>query len=214
LNDKSPDPLIDVDIARIKFVHQHTTLPKKDSLYVAALEQIVQKYPANSVALEAKFLLAQHNENLAGQYQPNGDTTHRYARIKAKELLEAIINQDAKAPGAIKAYNLLQSINQKNLHFQVEKVNLPAKPFRVLVQYKNIPTLYFKLIRPTVKMKEEWSDYGDENFWKNLVNATSYKSWQQELPVTNDLQQHSVEVKADGLRIGEYILVASTDKDF
>jgi uncharacterized protein YfaS (alpha-2-macroglobulin family) len=214
LNDKTPDALIDADVARIVFVNQHTTLIHKDSLYVNALEQIVQKYPGNSVALEAKFLIAQQYENLASQYQPNGDTTHRYARIKAKELAEAIIKQDAKASGAIKAYNLLQSINEKNLQFQVEKVNLPAKPFRVFVQYKNIPTLYFKLVRPTEKMKEEWTDYGDENFWKTLVAANSFKSWQQELPATNDLQQHSVEVKADGLPMGEYILVASSDINF
>ena len=112
LNDKVPDAVIDADIARIVFVHQHTTLIKKDSLYLAALEKIVQKYPANSMALEAKFLMAQYYENLAGQYQPHGDTTHRYARIKAKELAEAIIKQDARAPGAIHVYNLLQRINQ------------------------------------------------------------------------------------------------------
>ena len=35
LNDKTPDPLIDVDIERIGFAHQHTTLYKKDSLYVS-----------------------------------------------------------------------------------------------------------------------------------------------------------------------------------
>src|SRR5690606_3858389 len=89
LNDQTTDALIDADIARIAFVYQHSILTSKDSLYVAALEQIVKKYPANSVALQAKFLLAQHFENLASQYQPNGDTTYRYARLKAKELAES-----------------------------------------------------------------------------------------------------------------------------
>ena len=40
------------------------------------------------------------------------------------------------------------------------------------------------------------------------------QSWQQSLPATNDLQQHSAEIKMDALPAGEYILLASTDKDF
>lgn len=40
------------------------------------------------------------------------------------------------------------------------------------------------------------------------------KSWQQPLPATNDLQEHKVEIKIDGLPAGEYILLASDNADF
>lgn len=53
----------------------------------------------------------------------------------------------------------------------------------------------------------------DEKYWPAIISATPFKHWQQQLPATNDLQEHSVEIKIDGLATGEYILVASDKKE-
>ena len=53
----------------------------------------------------------------------------------------------------------------------------------------------------------------DEKYWPAIISATPFKNWQQQLPATNDLQEHSVEIKIDGLATGEYILVASDKKE-
>ena len=54
----------------------------------------------------------------------------------------------------------------------------------------------------------------DEKYWPAIIAAKPIRSWEQSLPATNDLQQHSAEIKIDALPAGEYLLVASTDKDF
>src|SRR5262249_27520177 len=51
-------------------------------------------------------------------------------------------------------------------------------------------------------------------YWSTMIAATPLKSWQQNLPVTNDLQQHSAEIKIDGLPAGEYVLLGSDNADF
>ncbi len=49
---------------------------------------------------------------------------------------------------------------------------------------------------------------------RRYLKATALKTWQQPLPATGDLQQHSVEIKIDALPVGEYILLASSEKQF
>ncbi|MER3497910.1 MAG: alpha-2-macroglobulin [Chitinophagaceae bacterium] len=213
LNDAKPDALIDADIDRIEFVNQYSVHPDKKNLYLAALQHIANKYKDDPAAAQAWFLIAKQYNQDANSYQPNGDTTHRFDRVKAKEILQRIIAQKDSSEGKINAYNLLQEITRKNLLFSVEKVNLPAQPFRVLVEYKNIDQLYLRLITAD-KLKEELENYWDEKSWTKITSATALKNWQQPLPATNDLQQHTVEIKIDALDAGEYFLLAATTKDF
>ncbi len=211
LNDAKPDALIDADIQRIEFVKEKSTHPDKDKLYFNAINHIARQYENTPAAAQAWYLVAAYYDEKANSYKPCGDTTQRYARIKAKEILEKVLQQKDSSEGKINAYNLLNQINSKSLQFSVEKVNVPDQPFRALVKYKNISTLYLRVIKADAKLKEQLANQYDEKYWPAIIAATPVKSWQQTLPATNDLQQHSTEIKVDGLPIGEYILVASSE---
>ncbi|MBC7948833.1 MAG: alpha-2-macroglobulin, partial [Chitinophagaceae bacterium] len=50
--------------------------------------------------------------------------------------------------------------------------------------------------------------------WASLLSLKAIRSWDQPLPDTRDMQTHQAEVKLDALPIGEYILIASTDRSF
>ena len=213
LNDAKPDALIDADIQRIEFVNDKSTHPDKDKLYFNAINHIARQYENTPAASQAWYLVAAYYDEKANSYKPGGDTTQRYARIKAKEILEKVLQQKDSSEGKINAHNLLNLINSKSLQFSVEKVNVPDQPFRALVKYKNISTLYLRLIKADAKLKELLANQYDEKYWPAIIAATPVKSWQQILPATNDLQQHSTEIKVDGLAIGEYILVASSDNN-
>jgi len=212
LKDAKPDALIDVDINRILFVHENSTHEDKDSLYRIALENIRSTYSNNQTAHKASYLLALHYEELANSYNHLQDTTHRFARLKAKELLEPIVKGSAgKTEIWAQSYNLLAEIKRKALSFQLEKVNLPERPFRALVSYKDVSTAYFRLIKADERIKKALEDrYEGDKYWNALINAPSIKNWSQTLPETNDLQTHSAEVKVDALPVGEYILLASS----
>ncbi len=214
LRDPKPDALIDADLLRIEFVKRRSTHPEKDKLYFNAINHIARQYENLPAASQAWYLLANYYEEQAKTYKPDSDTTHRYARIKAKEILEKVLAQKDSSEGKINAYNLLQEVNSRTLQFNLEKVNTPNQPFRALVNYRNFTTLYLRLIKPGEALKNNLENSYDEKYWPSILDARVEKSWQQTLPVTNDMQQHGVEIKIDGLPAGEYLLVAGTDKDF
>lgn len=215
LEDALPAALIDVDIERISFVYQHAVMENKDELYVAALNHIIRKYAKNPEAATASYLLALHYEQLAAQYDPLKDTAYHLSRIKARDiLLEVVKDSSIKNEGWTNSYNLLAEINRPNFSFEVEKVNVPNQAFRALVKFRNLTQLHFRLIRADRQVKEQMRNRYDEKYWSLLLAQTPIKTWSQALPAAPDLMQHSVEIKVDGLPVGEYILVASARNDF
>ena len=210
LNDARPDALIDVDLERSQYVKSHSTLPNANDLYREALEAITEKYGSLAAASQAWYLLAAYYEEQANRYEPLKDTAHRYERIKAQSILERVVKDSAaKTEGWANSYNLLQEIRRPSFSFEIEKVNVPGQPFRALVRYRNVPALHLRVIRASKELKEQLEQRSDEKYWSALVGASPLQSWTQQLPATNDLQQHAVEIKVDALPIGEYILLAS-----
>ncbi len=214
LNDAKPDALIDADIQRIGFVKEKSVHPEKSKLYFNALDRIARKYENLPASAQASYLMAAWYEEKAAEYKPYGDTTHRFDRVKAKEICEKILQQKDSSEGKINCRNLLNQIKSKTLHFTVEKVNVPGQPFRALVNYRNFNTIYLRVIRVDEKIKELMVNTYDEKYWPAVIAAKPVTSWQQLLPATNDMQAHNAEIKIDALPSGEYVLVVSDEKDF
>jgi uncharacterized protein YfaS (alpha-2-macroglobulin family) len=215
LNDPKPDALVDVDIDRIAFVNRQSVHPDKDRLYFNAVNHIAHQYGNLPAASQAWFLLANYYMQRAAGYKPFQDTTHRYDLVKAKEICERVIAQKDSSQGKVNCMNLLKNITMPFLHFQVEKVNLPNQPFRVLINYKNLSAVNLRIIKASdFPNLENIRQSSDENYWTSLFQTKSVRSWTQALPATGDYQQHAVEIKIDALPSDEYILLASSDKNF
>jgi uncharacterized protein YfaS (alpha-2-macroglobulin family) len=214
LHDTKPDALIDADIQRIEFVKNKSVHPDKDQLYFNAINHIAHQYEDMPAASQAWYLMANNYNEQANEYKPYGDSTHRFDRVKAKEICERVLAQKDSSEGKINCYNLLNTIKAQSLQFNIEKVNLPDQPFRALVKYKNLNQLYLRIIKPDENLKKQLENQYDEKYWSSIIAASSMKNWQQQLPVTNDLQQHSTEIKIDALSVGEYLLVVSSNKNF
>ena len=210
LKDTKPDALLDADIQRLEFVHENSTHPDKDSLYRMALKHLVSQYQNLPAASQAWYLLAKEYNSDAETYKPFGDTTHRYARVKAKEICEKVIAQKDSSEGKINCINLLKRIKAKELNFSLEKVNVPNKAFRSLVKYRNLDKVFLRLVKADEK-PADILNYYDEKIWAQLLKMPAIRNWQQAFPSTNDYQTHSVEIKIDELPIGEYILLAASD---
>lgn len=214
LRDAKPDALIDADLRRIHFVKNNSVHPEKDSLYFNAINHIAQQYQDLPAATQAWYLLAAYHEEKAAAYTPYGDSTHRYSRVKAREILERILLQKDSSEGRVNAHNLLLQVNAMSLQFELEKVNLPAQPFRASVQYRNFSKLYLRLVKADEKLKDNLQDPYDEKYWPTLLAAEALRNWEEELPATGDLQEHRTEIKIDGLPAGDYVLLASAEPGF
>jgi uncharacterized protein YfaS (alpha-2-macroglobulin family) len=214
-NDKNPDALIDADLERINFVNQYAIMQNKDSLYLAALKHLSEKYADNPLSAQATFLIAQNIYTKAIQAHQNGDSVSEYTIVKAKEILDDLVKKFPKSEGGINAQNLLKTILHPSLSLATEKVNVPSQPFRTLVNYQNFNTVYFRIVSLTPELKQALQkEYDNDKLFQKLISLKNLRTWKQDLPKTNDYFSHSVEVKIDALPVGEYALIVSADDNF
>lgn len=214
LEDKDPGALIDVDLARLQYVRQKSVHPDKDELYFMAVGHVADQYQSTPAAAQAWYLKALHLNEKADNYRLGKDSTDRFERVKALEILRQVIRDNPESEGGVNAFNLAKIITRKSLSLSVEAVNSIAKPFRALVKYRDLDKLYFRVIRVTEFLRKNLESDEQNAKWKILAGIQAVKSWEQPLPDTKDFQEHSVEIKADGLPSGEYMLLASSDPGF
>lgn len=214
LDDPSPDALIDVDLARIQYVRQKSVHPDKDSLYYMAINHVAEQYQSTPGAAQAWYLKAAWLHERADRFQAGKDSTVRYENVQAVAICEKIASENPDTEGGINAHNLLNMIRQMQLGVMLERVNEPQKPFRALVNFKNIPLLHFRLIKADAAAIANYEGDDYQNKWKVLARTPAMRKWTQALPDTRDYRQHSTEVKVDGLETGDYILLAGTDSGF
>ncbi|MGG9960438.1 alpha-2-macroglobulin family protein [Ferruginibacter sp. SUN106] len=213
-NDAKPDALIDADLIRLNFVNQYSTIEGKEKLYETALKNIEDKYPENPAVAQAAYLRAKIYFDRGEQFEANGKTENQFEKKRAKELCEAIAKKFPKSEGGIYSQNLIATIIQPTLNIETEKVNTISDPFRTLVVYKNVPKVYFRIIKTSKEeiKKIDRRDY--EKLWSYYVNLKAVKSWSVTLPDPSDYQEHGTEIKIDGLDNGVYFILASLTENF
>ncbi|RYG36848.1 MAG: hypothetical protein EOO01_30545, partial [Chitinophagaceae bacterium] len=188
------------------------TYANKDELYKSALEKSIAGNKNDAVTAPALLSLAAWYAEKGRAYDPNVDTTGRYYLIKARELAQKVVAFSKSTAANSESAALINEIDRKEITLKAEKVNVSKDPFRVLVSYRNVTTVYFRVIKlqDTQLGQESW----DPKFWKRVVALPAIKTYEYNLPPTNDHQQHRVEVKIETLPLGEYGIVASSSKDF
>ena len=210
-NDKDKNALVDVDIERVQWVYSNLTNEKKEEQYQTTLELIAKNDAAR--ASQANYLLAQLYVNNAETYQPFGDTTQRYSKVKALQIIEAaLVRFKQTDEGTGNLNNLRSQILQKNITVETEKVNIPNKPFRALVSFNNVDTIFVRVLK--LSGKEIANEFADNLDFVDLAKKKAYASFTQPLPQTNDYQTHKVEIKIDALPAGKYVLLTSSSSDF
>ena len=214
LTDANPDALLDADLIRLNFANQHGIFTNKDRLYENALLNIETSFNNNPVAAQAMYLRAQLYYTQGSEFEALSKKDHQYEIKRAKELCEIAMNRFPKSEGAINSQNLLNQIKMPLLNLETEKVNIGGQPFRSLVKYKNISTLYFRIIKTNREQikKINYSNYDDN--WKAVLDIKPLKNWDINLPNLQDFQQHSTEIKIDALQPGTYFILASINPDF
>ncbi len=213
-NDKDPEAFIDVDLERIVWVNAHNSIDNSELFYRQALEEITKLYPDTSGSAQAWYLRAAIDADKASKYQPFGDTAGRFGYINAKAIIDERLKiQAAASEGRSNMQQLLASIVKKELHAQVENINVPDAPFRMYVSYRNVETVFIRII-DAVQLKKINRQTSDDDYWKQLAALPYIKMTEQKLPLTGDYQQHSTEIKIEALSPGSYAILASGGKDF
>jgi hypothetical protein len=212
--DANPDALIDADLIRLSFVHNNAVLENKEKLYEEALLAIEQQYPNNPAIAQAMFLRGSIYLSRGQQYEALTKNENQYEIKRARELFEIAYSRFPKSEGGVNAKNAILQTGQPSLNIETEQVNVPLQPFRSLVKYKNIKTLYLRVIKTTREELKSLDRREYEKLWKAYTEMKPVKSWNINLPDLQDYQEHATEIKIEGLPAGTYLLLASIDPNF
>ncbi|MDP6908178.1 MAG: MG2 domain-containing protein, partial [Flavobacteriales bacterium] len=208
------------DLRRLKFMHRRSQLAEKDSLYEAALRQLLSSHPNQPLYAEITHHLADLFYHL-GSNASLKDSAVQWNWKTAYELCESVIGAYPNSFGSRNCKSLMEQIAMKNFRLQAEKVVLPNKPFRVLVNYRNLGnvkssewTVYAQIakIDPLKYRAEAKRNYGEKRIKWLKKNSTPVAETSFNLPNPGDFHEHSIELPLDELPIGTYVVFVGTDK--
>ncbi|MCE9539445.1 MAG: hypothetical protein K8R85_09535, partial [Bacteroidetes bacterium] len=207
--------LIDVDLKRLKFVKNKSVSEIKDSLYLKALLNLEKRFAANPASAEVSYEIAKVYFEKGNKYKPLQSDENKWLKKQALELCEAVIKKYPGSDGAINCAVLKTQIYEHSIDFITDKVALPNQSFRALLTYKNLKTVYVRIAQMDIdKYNKSVERYYGEQLIKQYLKLTPLKEWTVELPVDEDFQSHSLEIKIPELPLGHYVILVGSEKTF
>jgi uncharacterized protein YfaS (alpha-2-macroglobulin family) len=221
-NDNDKDALMEIDLKRLQYVKQYLALPDKQDLYLNALQKLEQKYIHLPVSTMVTYKIAEVWAEKGSEYKPLQGDEHKWDIKKAYDICDEAIKRFPKSDGAIMAYNFQKSLLIKSSSATIEKVNVPNLPFRTLVHYKNFSNLYWRAVKVSredvrAERKKWQNNYNvdrEQKFIEYFTAKSVAKSGQVALPDDKDYQQHSTEIKIEGMPEGDYVILFSPNPEF
>ncbi|MDD5362651.1 MAG: alpha-2-macroglobulin family protein [Ignavibacteria bacterium] len=220
LKDGNIDALLDADLIRLKFVYDNSVNPLKTNLYLNTLEKLAEKYSKHPYSTMVKYYSASEYYKNGNVYDSEDNINDKFKT--AHKICEDAIASFPESEGADYCRALITKIEEKSLGLSLEEYNIPNKPFRSLVTYRNINKLYFKILKTSYAELDEFSEYksGYKNtdFVNKIIDSIKTRipvqSFSVNLPASDDFRIHKTEIKIPSLPGGEYILLAGTDENF
>ncbi|WP_422081662.1 alpha-2-macroglobulin family protein [Ulvibacterium sp.] len=208
------EALVDVDIERLRFIHQNAVFPNKDAAYLDVLQNSAENLSHHEVSGLYRYEIALLYNQWGNSYQSKSKEEHRWKLKEALTLCESVIAQFPESTGAEKCKALRSEILSKSLQLTVEQHIPIDSPSRILVNYKNLDELQFVAYEASnndiKKLNTLYPESEQLNFIKKL---SAVKNWEAQLKNENDFQRHDIEVLLPKLGNGQYILLAVPKAD-
>ena len=217
--DVTTKAFVDVDIERLNFVLQHATFSNKNALLLKTLMSKSNELKTSELSTLYDFEIASVYQKQGNLYYQNGNDNektneNRWKLKEAIELCNSVIARFPKSIGAQKCAVLIEQIRQPHLQLQTEEFIGINSPSRLLVTYKNLETLDFKIYKISQKQLEKYNSIyrvdEKEAFFKKLNPIETFSS---ALKTEGDYQIHSTEIVLPSLANGLYLIKTSTISD-
>jgi uncharacterized protein YfaS (alpha-2-macroglobulin family) len=195
------EALADLDLKRIHFLYNKAKLVGKDSLYLAALQQIAATYSDKPTSSQALVLQGQY-------FQDQDSLKIAYSYFKKAVAVYPL------SLGGKNASKLMARIEAKALAVNMEDLNIPGKPLLALLSYQNVTNArisIYKLSSAQIddyNRRDDYQTFGTQRLeflQKMKPVAISELNWED----ASDFRKHSAEIKIDALPAGNYVLLAA-----
>ena len=211
LKDKDASALADVNIERLLFVKQHATFNEKDTILLEALKNEVEQNKSTNIAGLYQFEIASIYYQQGLQFNHKTNTDVRWKTKEALDICNEVIAKFPKSKGAEKCNILKEQILNQQLQLTAENFIPVQMPSRLLVAYKNLSELDFKVYKLNHSQFEEFNKtYRQDDQLEFIKNLDVTKQWHSSLRNENDYQNHSTEVLFPKLNNGIYLIHASS----
>jgi hypothetical protein len=165
-----------------------------------------------SVLMAETFTQGQTQRGKRGS-QPQANNEDNINYVEAKKPCDAVLEKFPKTEASSRAETILQQIEQRSLGINLEKVIVPNQPSLAKISYKEVKTLYCKVVTVTMQeMKDKTYDYNND--YQVIASRKGIKNWSVNLPDKHDYKGHNTEIKIDALPLGTYALIVSEDANF
>jgi len=213
--DTNPEALIDLELERLSWVWQSYTLFNKDSLYLAALNKLEEKFATKPASAEVSYYKASWYNTKGGEYKPLQGDSLKWHNKTAHQVASDAIKKYPDSYGASLCKQLISTLTVKSLNCQAEQVNEPKAASRSLVKFKNVNEVFFKVFKTTQKHNDDLTrKYYNEKLVAQYLGLPLVQTFSYKLPDDGDLNEHSIEVKIPELELGYYVVLASTSPEF
>jgi hypothetical protein len=214
LEDKNPAALVDVDLKRLRFVYNAGIISNKEIIYEKILRNMLKMYEGIPAVTEVFHELAELYNGLGAKYKPGGSEDYKWHKKKARELCLEAVKLYPSSIGASFCKSLINQIEAKHLKVTMETALVPDTPSRGLVEYRNIDTAFFKIVKTDIEEIQKFHRMRREQMIAKLIAKPSVKQWNTSMPVDGDYQIHSAEVKLEAFKSGQYALLAANTENF
>jgi uncharacterized protein YfaS (alpha-2-macroglobulin family) len=213
-DDQHPGALIDVNLKRLKFVHNELSISVKDSLYIDALQAIATRYKDFPGSTDALYEIASLYLRQGEDYKPGDGDNIRMLKRKAELVCDTAIERFPHSQGGENCKHLKAVINEKSISFQSEKVNIPGKAFFGSIKYTNVNNVFVRISKMDLTSDEDISGLYGERLIKHYLGLPKLKEWNLQVPEDGDRQTHNAEFRIPGLEPGKYVIIISTSEQF
>lgn len=208
--DPKLDPLVDVDIERLRFIHQNAVFANKDDLYLEVLQNSAENFKQHEVSALYTYEVAQLYVQQGKEYSPKTNEDNRWKQKEVMELCDAVIARFPDSRGADKCKALKSQILATDLQLTTENYIPIHTDTRLLVNYKNIEALQLSALKISQKQLKQLNElYRHPEQLEFLRKLSATKTWEATLKNERDYQQHGIEVLLPALENGQYVIMAT-----
>lgn len=215
INDKDPSALIDIEIKRLLFLKEKSTLDNKNSLFVTNLIGLEKQFTSDTASAEINYEIAAAYTTAGDLYDPHKSQENKWWKRDALKICEATIKKFPNSYGAKNCLVLKAQLLEHSLDFVADKITMPNNPSLALLTYKNLKTVYVRIAKLDKKIVVDYNGMdAEENLIKQYLKLTPLKEWEVSLIDDGDLQSHATEMKLPALSLGDYVILMGTQKTF
>jgi TonB-dependent SusC/RagA subfamily outer membrane receptor len=203
---------VNLEIERLKFVDNHSDQSNDTELLKLALTNLKKIYKNHPASALVDYEIAAIYASEGLKYSSK-DTTNQWKRKTAILICDEVISRFPKSNGAYKLRALKGQILTQVVSLQAEEFVPASTPSRILVSYKNIPHLYFRVYKVSKGYLEDFLIEQNDSLKLAMLNGlTPGALLQANLPNPGDYQNHSTELILPAFLNGTYLIVASEEQ--